>query len=52
MARWSNTGEVLVTADWGGKLVKTGRGDMGVVRSLMVGVVEVGEEGVGEGGFS
>jgi len=47
-----STGEDLVTAGWGSKVAKAGRGDIGFVCSLMVGEAEVGEEGVGEWGQS
>lgn len=42
-----------MTGDWGNKFTKAGRGDIGVVCSLMGGAVEVGEEeadGVGDMG--
>jgi len=32
----------------GGKFLEAGRGDIGIVCNLMVGVVGVGEEGAGE----
>lgn len=46
----SSTREDLVTAGWVGKLVNAGRGDIGVVCSLMIGAAGVGERGVGETG--
>ena len=38
----------MVITGWGSKVAKAGRGDIGVVCSLIVGAAGVGEEGVGE----